>query len=131
MIIRKVSRTDLERALEKTNEKYDNNVIWNNFQQMHATTYRVTLKVKDSHGKGSRLGQHLTSRGNHRHLISACWHVHGDFFDNLFEINPNAIVEAMDKTITIQGGNWQDSNIGSYMFPLYYSEACECEGYYD
>jgi hypothetical protein len=30
------------------------------------------------------------------------------------------------RTIDTSGGNWQDRNIGSSMYPLYFSEACDC-----
>ena len=126
MIIKNVSGEDLSKALAKVNEKYDNNVIWNNYQK-EGNRFRVTLRVIDSHGKGARLSQSTTSKGNRRHLISACWHIHGDFFDELLNINQNAIIQTSITTIDKHGGNWTDRNIGSMINPLYYSEACECE----
>ena len=59
-------------------------------------------------------------------MSSACWHVHGNFFDCLFKINKEAVIVSMSKKITEFEGNWEDSNIGSQMFPHYHSEACEC-----
>jgi hypothetical protein len=63
-------------------------------------------------------------------MISACWHVHGDFFDALFKIQPNAVVQVSaggeTRNITIDGGNWQDMNIGSEVYPLMMSTLCGC-----
>lgn len=116
MIARKCTLQDLEKALELTNAQYDSNVEWNR----HPNTGGFTLKVKDSKGKGARRGF------SGRRLINACWHVHGDFFDNLFEVVPEASVRSRGQVITKEFGNWEDDNIGSKMSPLYFSEACDC-----
>ena len=128
MIISNVSGENLSETLSIVSKQYDNNVIWNNYERLNTkgTRFRVTLRVVDTHGKGARLGQSLTSRGNRRHIINACWHVHGHFFESLLKINPNAVIKTGMATITKQGGNWTDTNIGSMMEPLMYSEACEC-----
>ena len=128
MIISNVSGEDLSEALSIVSKQYDNNVIWNNYERLNTkgTRFRVTLRVVDTHGKGARLSQSLTSRGNRRHLMNACWHVHGHFFENLLKINPNAVIKTGIATITKEGGNWVDRNISSVMHPLMYSEACEC-----
>lgn len=122
-------------ALTKANEKFDNNLTFNNFQRLSDTRYRITLKVKDSHGKGARLASYqmqLDSWHNptnfdeawrkRRHLISACWHAHGTFFDNL----PEGTKIQTREVITYAGDAWQDFDIGSKMFPYYASEACDC-----
>lgn len=119
------STEDLHNALEIINKKYEGNVEFNNFQP-NGKRVSFTLKVKDSKEPGHRLGMFVTSKGNHLRMVSACWHVHGDFFDALFSVNPSATVTTAGKTITRHGGNWQDWNIGSIMNPLYYSEACDC-----
>lgn len=85
------------------------------------TMITFTLTVESSREKGARRG-HQGQR-----VSAACWHAHGDFFDALFSINPDAVIVSMGtQTITKQDGNWQDRNIGSQMQPLYYSEACDC-----
>jgi len=125
--IRNVTKEELERALNMTNEKFDNNIIFNNFEAMNqkGNAYRVTLRVRDSHKKGSRLST------QNRHLINACWHVHGHFFDYLIQINPKAVIQTCKSKIYKVGnetiGNWEDYNIGSMIEPLYYSEACGCQ----
>lgn len=128
MKVLNISELELNEAMQRLNDIYDNNVEFNNYQRLGQTSFRVTLRVKDSHGKGAKLGHPNLRTGRQRHTISACWHVHGNFFEKLFEVNPNAIVKTARKTITKENGNWEDWNIGSMMYPLYYSEACECEG---
>lgn len=119
---------ELNRALFVCNQMiYDNNVEFNRLEQVSRNRVAFTLKVKDSHKKGARLSQSVTSKGNRRHLINACWHVHGDLFDCLFAINPDIFIIACGKKITRKSGNWEDRNIGSLMNPLAYSDACECE----
>ena len=121
MIAKNCTIRDLEAALKLTNDKYDNNITWNNGPYYTTNTaIRFTLKCKSSKGPGSKRGF------NWRHLISACWHVHGDFFDNLFKINKNTIIISLNKPITKEQGNWEDFNTGSICNPRYASEACEC-----
>lgn len=127
MYFKNTTRQEMLEALTILNQKYDNNVEfvyldWNTSR--HAV--QCTLRVKESHGKGARLSQSQTSLGNHRHLINACWHVHGDLFETILKLNPNVVIYAEKNKIDKHGGNWQDWNIGSIMNPLYYSEACEC-----
>lgn len=143
MIIKNVTGEDLSKALSEVSKKYDNNVIWKNYTKLGEKRFRVTLRVADSKKKGHRLGYsyHVnkmlghSNKGVMRRLVSACWHVHGDFFDILLRINPNAIIKTSierrptDIYKNEQGviiHNWQDWNIGSQMCPWYYSEACEC-----
>lgn len=123
MIARNSTGYELTKALEIINQKYNNNVIFNREpENISSNSVRFTLKVKNSSEIGARRG--FIPRG--RKMTSACWHVHGDFFEALLSINPKAVIKAGPKTIDINGGNWQDWNIGSIMQPMYYSEACEC-----
>ena len=126
MIARKTTVDELNQALNIVNAKYDNNV---EFRDIHrnGSAIRFTLKVKDSKKAGHRLGFQKNKNGNRRRINSACWHVHGDFFDTLFNINPQATIRSRGNLITTNGGNWIDDNIGSMMEPLYFSEACDCQ----
>jgi len=119
MIVRHATRQQLEKALSILNRKYNNNIIWNNYEQK-GKAFVITLRVRDSHGMGSRLG--FTGR----HLVSACWHVHGEFYDILFALNHKTTIQTSRMTMRSKTDNWQDWNIGSYVQPLMYSEACEC-----
>jgi len=125
MKIYNITIEQLNKALETINKKYDNNIIWNQSPEAinnKGTAYRFTIRVKDSKKSGARRGQ------TGRRMINACWHVHGDLFDTIFEIAPQAKIRSGNELIiTIDNGNWQDRNIGSMMRPLYHSEACECK----
>jgi len=127
-LIIKATREELEQALAEINKRYEHNLTWNNFERLNGngTRFRVTLRVKDSHGKGAKLGHEDYRTGKARHTISACWHVHGNFFEALLAINPEIIIKTAGRTVDKNGGNWQDWNIGSLMYPRYFSEACEC-----
>lgn len=114
---------DLNAALKKVNEKYENNILFN---RLDGNGKNFTLRVNSSSGPGA--GRSVAGRK----LTSACWHVHGDFFDALFEINPEAVIISgylpKDRNkINADGGNWQDIERGSLLYPCYASELCECE----
>jgi len=117
--IGKATYQEISQAIEATSARFNHNIESNRFEQ-DGKTFFVTLKAKDSHGEGARIGF------NGRALPNACWHVYGTFFDELFRANPSIVVVAMGRKITKDAGNWVDSNIGSMMSPLYYSEACHC-----
>lgn len=113
---------NIQNALDKANKEFNGNLKFNNFQRLSDARHRVTIKVKDSHGKGARLGFPDFNTGKQRHLISACWHAHGTFFDALPE---GTKIITRGKAI-YAGDSWEDFNIGSIIRPLYMSEACEC-----
>jgi len=121
MIASGLTEKQLYQAIKAVNKKYNGNVCFNRYPEKVGKRFRFTLRVKDSIGKGAKRG--FTGRKT----IHACWHVHGDYFEECFKLNPEAVIMAGSKAITINEGNWQDRNIGSIMQPLYYSEACECE----
>ncbi len=129
-MIVQATREECDKALAKVNERFDGNIIYRRCDPISSNRLRLTLTVKQSKGPGGRLSVTYMifgpAKGSPKHLKSACWHVHGYFFDQLFKINPYAVVQAMGKIITKDHGNWEDSNIGSVMHPVYYSDACEC-----
>lgn len=128
MIVRNLNGLDqLYQALVVVNKKYNNNIQFNREPEyISKNAIRFTLKVKDSKEAGHRLGFANLNTGKQRRLINACWHVHGDLFDALFEINEKAVIVSAGKKITVDNGNWEDRNIGGQMYPLYFSEACDC-----
>lgn len=119
MIIKNVTSVAIRKALARANKKYQSNLTFNRFD-IYGRSYRVTLKVLSSNGKGARRG--FTGR----RMISACWHAHGHFFDALLSLYPEAIIVTGTHKITRDGGNWQDRNIGSIVSPMYFSDACQC-----
>ena len=118
--------SELETALMRVNEKYDGNIRFKRLEQKNGRRVLFTLTVNSSREAGHRLGNFTFSGKPQRRMAAACWHAHGDFFESLFEVNPQAVVRAGIRKITRDAGNWQDWNIGSMMQPMYYSEACEC-----
>ena len=125
MIVKNVTDKDMQTALNLTNDLYDCNIKFNRYEPI-GNRINFTLTVVSSKNKGSRYGFQLNKNGSHRKLAKACWHVHGDFFDSLFSINPEAEVVSMGKKINTNSGNWEDRNIGSQYQPYFYSEACDC-----
>ncbi|MCK5608940.1 hypothetical protein KAR91_44110 [Candidatus Pacearchaeota archaeon] len=130
MIAKNVTRQEMEKALAMVNKKYEDNITWNREPELKGGQYHFTLYTHSVEKPGHRLGWPDYSgqgNGNQRRLRSACWHVHGNFFDALLNINPNAVIKSAHATIDINGGNWQDKNMGSQMYPFYFSEACMCQ----
>jgi len=134
MIVSECTAKDLQAALRVTNKQYKGNVEFNRLPEAQGNRLRFTLRVKDSKKPGHRLGFPDYTTGKQRRMVNACWHVHGDFFDNLLDINPDAIIKtgAGNKNqIYSKGGevygHWEDFNIGSQARPLFFSEACECD----
>lgn len=127
MIVTGANQTALVRALEMTNEKFGGNLIFREIEQIGPTRNRFTLTVKSSKDQGARIGHPDYRTGKQRRIKAACWHVHGQFFDNLFSLRPDAVIRTGDKKINAQSGNWSDWNIGSWAQPMLYSDACHCD----
>lgn len=135
MVVSKVTRENLEMALALTNLMFGDNVRFREFRCINAkhTRFRLTLRVMDSHGPGHRLGYHRKKDGDRRCIPSACWHVHGVFFDKILSLEPKARISTGlhgRRTITKDGGNWQDAQVGSMFDPAMLSDLCECENGY-
>ena len=121
------SRGQLEAALAVVNVRYSGNV-----RLIHGTETsrwrRFTLRVLSSKGPGAKTN--LTSIQGRR-SVAACWHVHGDFFDALWNLEGGSVgayyVEAgRVGRMHGRGDNWQDFNIGSQFRPVKFSQSCEC-----
>ena len=133
MLVKHVTREQLEATLAKVNEQFDGNLRFKRIQPARGhNRWNVTLTVLDSRGPGGRIGH-----SGHR-ISAACWHAYGTFFDNLPEqaryVVPVVVGydrwgrETTKRQERQPGDEWQDWNIGSVMSPLYYSEACQCNG---
>jgi len=96
------TRAELEQALMSVNDRYDWNLAFRRLDSNGKHSF-FTLGVHDSTGKGSRLAP------SRRRTSSACWHVHGHFFDALFEIKEDAfVVSGWIGKITKEEGNWEE-----------------------
>lgn len=121
MHVQNVTNEQLEKALQKLNEKmFDGNIVWKRSPEKYGTKTRFTLTVVKSAERGGRRG----FQG--QRVAAACWHVHGHFFDAVFNQVPEAIFSAQGKTITLTNGNWEDSQVGSLFNPKSFSEMCDC-----
>lgn len=125
MILSNCTKQDIDKALGVVNDEFDNNVRLNNYQQLSRTglRHRVTLRVIDSKGEGAHISRHMEPfTGKSRRTTSACWHVHGRFFDAL----PYGTRITTRGKVVMAGDMWDDFNIGSIMYPIYASESCRC-----
>jgi len=123
MEVRGISKHALEKALEWINREFEENITFNNFQQLGKYRFRVTLRVKDAKGPGHR----ISTSG--RRMINACWHVYGQYIEILV-YGFGAKVKTVLGTITPDNVDdlWSlDKNIGSLLKPMMLSEACECK----
>lgn len=125
MILKNGTFEDLYGAMKALNKKYKLNACWNRKPERYGKHIRFTLRVRNSKGIGAKIGF------SGRRTIHACWHLHGDFFDELFKINPECKVQTSlgggAFIIDLHNGNWRDFNIGSIMRPMMASECCQCE----
>jgi len=134
MRIRKCTHNDLFIALEKVNEKFAGNICFaDGTPHRYANRdkdWRVRLGVHDSRGIGAKISIRYFGLEGEQHLRrshSACWHVHGHFFDAL---PTGTSIQSRGETIHA-GDDWVDFNVGSRMYPVYASESCLCEGEVD
>ena len=128
MIFKNVTESEMHQAIDKINKKYDNNIRFKSGPARKSKN-QITATLTVNSTQDGALGYRRSHTG--RKIAAACWHVHGDFFDALIDINPAAvIITGMNRKQVINkyGGNWQDVNIGSMMQPMSYSEACDCNG---
>jgi hypothetical protein len=128
MKFKNVTVEDMNQALKAINERFDGNIAFNRFD-VGTKTINATLRVisSKSGSKGRKLNQSwLISKKGFKSGSSACWHVHGYFFESLLKIAPNAEITTQYGRIDKSGGNWVDHQKGSLMEPIMYSELCEC-----
>ncbi len=129
MIVKNATMEDLQWALVAVNSshEYAGNI---KFKTLETKGRRIsfTLTVdRTSEGTGKNkvtLPGVSIKRG--KRIAAACYHCHGDFFDALFRVCPDAVVSSLGKSITKDGGNWQDWNAGNLMNPVMASQCCEC-----
>lgn len=114
------TRQTVETAIKRVNRKYG---------------YQLSLKRADQNGKWFNFtlkspskvaGSRVSYSG--RNLPAASWHAHGYVFDEIFKQDETAVIHSLNKIITAYYGNWKDSNIGSIMYPKYFSETSILSG---
>ena len=91
--------------------------------------YQISLNRADQTGKWFNFtikspskvaGARISYTG--RNLPRASWHAHGYIFEEIFALNPDAIIWSSGNKIDINKGNLEDRNVGSIYRPCYFSE---------
>ena len=143
----------LEQAVKIANREYSHNILLIGSNAGGKSTPLVTvnrngsrirfaLRVADCREPGHRLHIRYSMNGKTHRKRShyACWHAHRDVLAALFDLLPRARVLSGSRfasggRIVYDGKQGfldtyreSDRNIGSLMFPVYFSESCECEG---
>jgi hypothetical protein len=108
-------RSTVIEAIEKINNDHGYKIILNK-DEIQGKWFYFTIRSEVSGIPGAR------NSCSGRKLVSASWHSHGYLFDEIFEIEPDALIYSGGEKITKQYGNWQDRNIGSHYQPCYFSE---------
>lgn len=128
MQVSHVTSRQLAIALRATNRKHGYRLVWNRSPEAlnsAQTRFACTIRSSASRIKGARLsGSHPLPGRERRNLSAASWHAHGHFYETLFTIAPDAVIRIgrSGTVITKDGGNWQDWNAGSMMYPAMMSE---------
>lgn len=123
MEIRGVTRQEILAAIRRADDTH--NLTFNRFDAK-GKHYLITLRVKDSKGRFHRRG--FTGR----RLVSACWHAHYRFMEELYKLVPDAIIishvaryDNVEEFEALVDGTGT-KNIGSMMQPLMFEDACDC-----
>lgn len=100
-------------AVQKVNAEHGYKLEFNRFD-ICGKWVNFTLKT-DSKIPGAR------TSASGRNLAKASWHAHGYVMDEIFKIEPEAVIVSNGEKYRA-GFEWQDKNIGSRMCPCYFSE---------
>ena len=125
----------IDDALAAANRRFDGNIVLKRGDQQSASEWQVTLTVVSSRRPGAVVKPVLCPKGNGkgwRRVSAACYHAYGRFMEALpsgttvyskppyLNVPPRTIIIGLDQV-------WQDFNVGSQLYPLMASEACQCE----
>lgn len=132
MYIKGINSHQLDLAIRAVNDKFNAHVT-TEYTTNTRKGVKAKLRVETNKSVFHRLAQSLTSLGNRKKIVSLCWHGFGHVFREVFTINPLAKIRTAQivyKDVSAFNNNFYstDRNIGSEIYPLLYSEACECEG---
>lgn len=135
-----VAREQLDAALAEVNRKYNGNIVfeWRDLvdhtRRDGREEWRVKLKTLDSRAYGSRRSIVLAPHDrNSRYIPAACWHVHGEFFDALGRLAPEAEMigsagafGAQGRRCRVAAHGWVDHLTANAYDGVYASDACDC-----
>lgn len=115
------TETQLRKALQTVNKQRGYKLRFNRFDRK-GKYVNFTIET-DSKIPGARKSH------SGRNLPKASWHAHGFLFEEILKLNKESVIISKGtKKITINGGNWEDSNIGSMFKPCYFSETSILSG---
>ena len=89
MFIFAATETQINEAIERTNELYKNNLRWDVKESPHLHPkllmygINASIHVIDNKGPGHRLAHPAIHGGRPVEIYSACWHVYYDIFNYL------------------------------------------------
>lgn len=126
MIARNITKAHMQSALSALNKKYEGNIVFRELIHIpEEGGWRFLLGTVDPKGPGGRRGKRR--RDGSRRIVpsSACWHVHGHFFEALFKTQPQAMITSKLGHVTRLEGNWRDALVVGRDGDRY-SDLCEC-----
>lgn len=125
MIITGATGEQIEEALKAANIDFNGNLKFKRFTRVKTRrdgrpVYNVTLKVEDSHNKGSKRSP------SGRRIAAACWHAYGTFIDYLPEGTEVDTSTGSGSRRVHPGDEWHDWYIGAGGRSVKASKLCEC-----
>jgi len=120
MRIKGLTEQQLRDALTETNKMHDYDLIFKREPEGKGNYLLFTIRSRISGIRGASISF------SGRNSVSASWHAHGHLFDMIIDRYPDAIIITAKSTITKNGGNWIDYNIGSMMCPMFASDCSIC-----
>ena len=115
MKVKGITVKQLNECLQKVNKEHGYKLIYNREPEQKGNYIHFTIRSEKSGIPGAR------TSWSGRNMVSASWHSHGYLFDNIYDLNPDAIIVCGRTRYECKDDNWQDYNIGSIMQPCYFS----------
>ena len=120
MKIKGLSIEQLETALSNVNKKHGYKLRFVDGISKNGNFLNCRLRSEKSNIEGA------SKSVSGRNSVSASWHAHGYFFDELYDMNPNALIYSGGLKMMSKADNWQDYNLGSQINPCFASELSIC-----
>ena len=115
MKAKNVTREQLDAALSAVNQAQGYSLRWNRSPEPHGLFWHFTLRSERSKLHGAAVS------GSGRNTCAASWEAHGNFFNEVFALAPEAEIRTARATYT-KGVPWHDYNVGSLARPMYASQ---------
>lgn len=115
MKARNINEGQLRFALAQVNANFGYKLIFNRTPERKGNFFYFTIRSKKSKILGAAIS------GSGRNTCAASWEAHGHFFNECFNLSPNAEIRTAKETY-FKDTPWKDYNIGSQMSPMMASE---------